>query len=616
LAEAEAQDQAASRTIAGARLASGLAQGVGLYLLTEAQEHKGWPAGTPTLFGALLLAFAFAPVVVIGGLGRMRPVTLAAWTLVAAVLLAAFGWHDIYAGVWSGLPDPARLVPAFPVFLFAAVFVFVGHHLVGPADEARRLIAPYRLYFDWAWKDAVQIALACGFVGVLWVALRLGGELFALIGIDAVKKTIEQRWFWIPVTCVAFAAAVQLTDVRVALIRGVRTVGLVLLSWLLPVMTVIVVAFLAALPLTGLAPLFGTRSGASTVLSASAALIVLLSAAYQDGETMIPAVLRWAGRAAALALVPLVLIAADALQLRIGQYGLTPARIEAVACAVIAAGFAAGYAFAAIRRNGPWMRPLELTNVVMARIAMLAILLLFTPIADPARLAVDDQVGRLLAGKTAPDKFDFDFLTYKAGRYGSDALTRLAALKGAPRNVQIAALAVAGQQAQHPDVQPPPTTLAQRLNVYPKGATAPASFLSQDWSQSQSNEDCFINQVPPGGCDAYVVDIDGDGAPEVLITADTGAAGVTLEVYKQIEGRWVRIGDLNAVCADSVAALRAGQVKLVPRTGVDVELAGRRLSLIPSVNADCPPSQPPSQPAAKPTVVGGRNGGHTGAIDP
>jgi hypothetical protein len=595
MADAEAQEPAGSRAIAGARLAIGLAQGVALYLLSEAQKQKAWPADTPALYAALLLVFVFCPLIVIGGLGRMRLIPLAAWTAVAAVVLAIFGWHDINAGIWNGLIHPERMVPAFQVFFFSAVFMFVGHHLVGPADEARRLIAPYPLYFDWAWKDAVQIALSAAFVGVLWSALELGGALFRLIDIGAVKQTIEQRWFSIPVTCLAFAAAVQLTDVRVALIRGVRTVGLVLLSWLLPVMTVIVVAFLTALPFTGLAPLFGTRSGAGTLLSANAALIVLLSAAYQDGETSIPPALRWAGRAAALALVPLVLIAADALWLRVGQYGLTPARIEAIACAVIAAGFAAGYAVGAVRRKGRWMQPLELTNVVMARVAMLAILLLFTPIADPARLAVDDQVGRLLAGREAPDKFDFDFLTYKAGRYGSDALTRLAALKGSPRNPQIAQLAVAGQQAQHPEAQLPAASLAQRLNVYPKGATVPASLLSQDWSHDPGQQPCFVNPVPPGGCNAYVLDIDGAGAPEVLLTTETGAAGVTLEVYKQSGGRWSDIGELNAVCADSVAALRNGQVKLVPRSGADLELAGRRLTLVPSVDADCP-APPASAP--------------------
>jgi hypothetical protein len=603
LAEAETRDQAASRTIALARLAAGLLQGVVLYLLSQAQEQKAWPASIPALYAALLLVFAICPLIVVGGLGRMRLIPLGAWTVTAAAVLAVFGWHDIDAGIWDGLVDPKRLVPALQVFFFSGVFVFVGHHLVGPADESRRLVARYPVYFDWAWKDAVQIALSVAFVGVLWIALELGGALFALIGLDAVKKTIEQRWFAFPVTCVAFAAAVQLTDVRVALIRGVRTVGLVLLSWLLPVMTVIVLAFLLALPFTGLAPLFGTRSGAGTVLSASAALIVLLSAAYQDGETSIPVALRWAGRAAALALVPLVLIAADALWLRVGQYGLTPARIEAIACAVIAAGFAGGYAFGAIRRKGPWMRPLELTNVVLARAAMLAILLLFSPIADPARLAVDDQVGRLLAGKTAPGKFDFDFLTYKAGRYGSEALARLAALKGSPRNVQIAALAVAGQQAQHPEQPLPAATLAQRFTVYPQGATLPASFLGQDWLHGTDEQPCFTNIAAPGQCDAYVLDIDGDGAPEVLLTQETGAAGVTLDVYKQSGGRWSDIGQLYAVCADSVAALRAGQVKLVPKTGVDVELAGRRLTLTPSANMDCGPAAPAAK-AAKPVVHG------------
>jgi len=82
----------------------------------------------------------------------------------------------------------------------------------------------------------------------------------------------------------------------------------------------------------------------------------------------------------------------------------------------------------------------------------------------------------------------------------------------------------------------------------------------------------------------------------VLLTTETGAAGVTLEVYKQSGGRWSDIGELNAVCADSVAALRNGQVKLVPRSGADLELAGRRLTLVPSVDADCP-----APPAQRPT---------------
>jgi Domain of unknown function (DUF4153) len=462
----------AGRQIASARLATGFAQGVVLLGLSQASTRHVWPATLPPLYGALALVLTFAPVIVIGGLGRIRTIPLAAWTLIAAVILAVFAWHDIDAGIWSGLPGlRPRLMPAFQVFLFGGIFVFVGHHLVGPADEARKLVAPYPLYFDWAWKDAVQIGLSLAFVGVLWAALELGGALFGLIGIDAVGKLLQRDWFYLPVCFTAFAAAVQLTDVRVALIRGVRTVGLVLLSWLLPVMTVIVLAFLAALPFTGLAPLFNTRSGASTVLSASAALVVLLSAAYEDGASPTPVVLRWAGRAAALAMVPLVLIAADALWLRVSEYGLTPPRIEAIACAMVAAGFAAGYARGAIQRRGPWMKSVELTNVIMARVVMLAILLIFTPIADPARLAVGDQMSRLLAGKTPPAKFDFDFLRFRAGQYGAAALTQIEGLKGSPSNL---ALAQQATNAVKSDEAGGDTTktFAQRLTVYPKGASA------------------------------------------------------------------------------------------------------------------------------------------------
>ena len=601
MAEAEAQEPERKQerpnrwVIAGARLATGLIQGVGLYLLTEAAAQKAWPADTPMLYAGLLVVFSLAPLIVIGGLGRIRLLPLAVWTVVAAMALAAFAWHDIDAGIWSGVPDKTRLTPATQIFFFGAVFVFVGHHLVGPADAVRKLVAPYRIYFDWAWKDAVQITLSAAFVGVLWIALELGGALFALISIDALQKAIHERWFWIPVTCVAFAIAVQLTDVRIALIQGVRTVGLVLLSWLLPVMTVLVVAFLAALPLTGLAPLFGTRSGASTVLSASAALIVLVSAAYQDGVTEIPLPIRWAGRAAGLALVPLVLIAADALWLRVGQYGLSPARIEAIACAVVAAGFAAGYATAAVRRHGPWMRPLELTNVLMARVAMLAILVLFTPIADPARLAVGDQVGRLISGREPPEKFDFQFLTFQSGRYGAEALRALAARRGSPRDVQIAALAVKGQQAQQPFAILKPASLASRFSVFPSGAKLPPSFTAQDWEHDTNApyQACFTNVVP-NQCIAVLADVDGDGSPEVLVTQDSDQSA-DLDIYKQgPDGRWWDMGQLNVTCPDAVAALKAGQLKLEPKKGFDVELAGQRQQLTLSQSAPPCPITPPA----------------------
>jgi hypothetical protein len=116
-------------------------------------------------------------------------------------------------------------------------------------------------------------------------------------------------------------------------VRGVRTLASTLLSWLLPLTTLIAAGFLAALLFTGLDPLWATRRAASLVLAIAAVLIVLINAVYQDGEREHPAafILRSAGIVAAVALTPLVAIAAHAVMLRVNQYGWTLERVFAAA---------------------------------------------------------------------------------------------------------------------------------------------------------------------------------------------------------------------------------------------------------------------------------------------
>src|SRR5690606_40389906 len=64
---------------------------------------------------------------------------------------------------------------------------------------------------------------------------------------------------------------------------------------------------------------------------------------------------------------------------------------RSAAAALLVAIYAGGYAFAAVR-PGPWMRPLEPTNVIAAVATLAVILALFSPLADPARLSVNDQM--------------------------------------------------------------------------------------------------------------------------------------------------------------------------------------------------------------------------------
>ena len=297
-----------------ARLAIGLAQGAALWwLYRSAREPNAmvWPATVPELFGPLAMILVMVPVLLLAGAGRIRLPVLLGWIVVATAFLGLLGWHGV-ASLGSSEYGPGRYPPylPWPMPLFAATALFIGHHLVLPADMERRWIAAFPTYFDTAWKAGVQLALSIGFTGAFWLLLFLGAALFNVIGLEFLGDLIAKDWFSIPVTTVVFATAVHLTDVRDGLIRGVRSVVLMLLSWLLLLMTVLAAGFLAALPFTGLQGLWETGSATALVLSAAAALIILINTAYQDGraDNLPPAVLRVTVRVAAVLLTPLVII--------------------------------------------------------------------------------------------------------------------------------------------------------------------------------------------------------------------------------------------------------------------------------------------------------------------
>jgi hypothetical protein len=572
-----AQGASASTKVGLARVGIGLLQGLALYGLHYAAtggKHV-WPATEPMLYGILLVVTAFIPLILLAGLGSMRPLTLAVWTAVATAVTAGLVAWDYCrdAGGDHGLS------PSFPVVPFTAAFLFIANHLIAPADAERKPIASHRAYFDTTWKHGVQLALSLGFVGAVWAALHLGGALFDLIGLHFFTHLIQKEWFILPVSAVTFAAAVHLTDVRAGITRGFRTVGLMLLSWLMPVMGAIALAFLVALIFTGLDPLWKLGRSTAILLSAAAALIILINAAYQDGQadTRAPLVLRWAARITALTITPLLVIAAIGLWLRIGQYGLTPERIIAIACTIVGACYAVGYGIAAVL-PGPWMKPLELTNVLTAFVILAVILALFTPVADPARISVHDQVSRLEQGKIAPEKFDYAFMRFRAGKWGREALKKLAANTKGPNAATVsqkAKDALAMKNYYESYVTPPPAPT--QFVVYPAGTKLPDSFLNQDWKASPP---CV--GMPSSKCEAWLVDMDGDGKPEVLV-----GSGSEVSIFKLgPDGQWSREGWLSGYCPGFMDGMRSGSYHTAPSQWRDIEIDGKHYAV--TAQGGCP----------------------------
>ncbi len=580
----DATETRTARTTALIRLAIGLIQGIALFLLQKADESKAWPATQPMLYAPLLVCALMVPMIPLAALSAMRRTSLVIWSLAAAVVAAIMAVHAAWAGAQPDRLGAGPLSP--PVFVAVAALLFIAHHLVQPAEAVRKPVAPYADYFDLVGTNAVRLFLSLAFTGAFWLLLFLAAALFKLIGVEAIQKLIGETAFAFPATGLMFAAAVhmavQLTEARAGLVRGVRTVGFVLLAWLSPLMVVIAAGFLATLPFTGLAPLWGTKAATALLLSAAAALIVLINAAYQDGIEPPHAIPRWAARIASLLLIPIVALAGYALWLRVHQYGLTPDRVLATAYLIVAIGFTAGYAIAALK-PGPWMKPLEPTNLVMAAVAVLLLIALFTPIADPSRLSVASQVKRLETGKVAVDKFDFQFLRFDSNRYGRDALERLKVDRN-PAVVQKAREAIEAKEKAPVIARSGPDLT--KIAVYPAGKTLPQSFVSQDPISHDPSSACAYAE---SNCSALLLDIDNDGQDEVLLTT-----GTAFDVMQLKDGVWNRVAEASSSCggADIDAALKAGSVRMdVPTPRRDLLVGDQRLVVRPS-STRCSASAP------------------------
>jgi hypothetical protein len=578
-----------SRMVGPMRLAFGLAQGLALYLLFEAADAKSWPATDGLVFAPLLLVALFGPVVISLSAGNMRTGTLWLWTAAAAVLLTGLAVHDIARGSddfgwwWGARAEGADIVPSASLVLSASIGLFIAQTMIAAGEADRRLVASYAGLFDAAWKHAFQLALAVAFVGVFWALVALGTRLFKLIELDFLEHLIAHPWFSIPATTLVIAAGLHITDVQIGLVRGARALVFRLLAWLLPLLALIVVAFLASLAVTGLGLLRWTQRPTSLLLTAVAALVVLINAAYGDDRSGAPQplTLRAAERIAALTLIPLVALAAYAVSLRVTQHGWTSARIEAAAVTVIAGCYGLGYAAASIRPSA-WQPIRYRTNVVGAFSIIIMLFALFTPIADPARLAVADQVARLESGRTSAKAFDFRFLRFGGARYGREALQSFRASANLPDAAYIAwqvdrVLALKGRRETVPAT---PDDIAQNLTVYPTGRALPESFLQQDWAGSVTRDAprCLTTRGEPR-CEATMLDLDGDGAPEILVR-DYWQSRVV--VFKSDADRaWRVAGTLSEqiTCSDTWSRLRDGEFERRPAAWPDLQVGDIRLRL-------------------------------------
>ncbi len=413
------------------------------------------------------------------------------------------------------------------------------------------------------------------FVLLLW----LWAALFNVIGITFFQTLFRSDWFIWPVHGIAFAIATAILIDRPALVDGVRRAGTAIAAALLPVIVIIHLLFLGGLVVVSLDMLWATRHATPLVLMLLIVFLILLNGAHEEGTKLdcLPRLAAGFVRLAILLSPIYVAIAAYSLWLRVAQYGWSPDRVVS-ACVITFIGLLVlAYVVQTARK------PLfTLPRLAMANAGALAALVIVgiavnSPLLSPKRIAAASQEHRILSGDT-PTPSDWDNLAFNLGRYGRDALSRLAA--GArddeTRKAATAALAVsphdryaygrsnAAPQAKNfsviPGDLPPPTELVEALRT------------RLAWSVSSCRDTCKL----------LAIDITRDGEAEMVLVDGN------LPVYRRQEDRWIYFGrlakpdDLPAFGPERsglTAGLRDGRAKTVPAEWLDVEVDGVRLRL-------------------------------------
>jgi MFS family permease len=562
----------------------GLAQGIVLYALYKSHQDKLWPQEWGWLFNAVLLSALLLPFIAYWGQDVLSRAALRRLLLGAGVLV--FGLGAYQGAMVFPMPDAGRLqlAPASAFFGLALLAFMLVPLTSGWARGALHSTLGgwhYPRLFEHAWRNAVITVQAGALTCLFWAVLSLGAQLFHLIGVDWPRETIREAWFAIPVTTLSIALGLRTGLRRAAFTVTLRNHWLTLTVWLLPVASLIGVAFVLT-TLTGVDKLFERGLSAFFLLWFAAFWITFFNSAFQDGQEEPPLhrILRRVLPIAALALLAVVGLAAWALTLRILQYGLTPDRIWGVLAVSVALAYSIGYAMSLRTGNDAhWMPGIAPANIVASLLMSAGIVFLLSPVLDVNNLATASQMARLEAGEVQPDEFDVGALVQQE-RAGYAALIKLGRQRGAngkPSKLALRAEDALASAYRYRDGEVNHSgelvaVLTERIDSHPAGKPLPAGFadfLKQDvaqWQPWQREQGCFARDQARQRCTLLQVDLDHDGVDEVVLWKISDEYQPM--VYAASRGQWRRIGYLAAGdrgVSDSVRAeLATGAYSVQP----------------------------------------------------
>ncbi|AJQ93305.1 DUF4153 domain-containing protein [Gynuella sunshinyii] len=455
-------------------LLAGLLQGLALGMLGVQLDAQLWPFEQPVWLFLLYSLTLTIPCMLQLGLRTDNRRRMYIGLTVVAVLLACL---SIYIGLQ--LLPVGQLYDHHITFNFICsmtVLCFFGQsYLQRWADRQSNCYAPL---FQSVWRNLFILLLSMLFTLIVWVLMMLWAELFKLIGIDFFRELFRRIWFYNPVLALAFAGGILLFRSLESLLDTLVSLLRVFSQWLLPLLVIMAVLFLLALPFTGLQALWNTGKGTVLVLSLQGGLLFFLNAVYQCGDRRVYGL--WLHRiiyAGCLLLPVFSLIAAYGLYLRIQQYGFTVERGWALMIWAFLASLALSYGWQILRRWDAWPTAIGRTNSAIGILLIISLILLNSPVLDFRKISANDQVARYEENHDV-NAIDPWYLFYHLGRSGYLAAEQL---KQQYKDDDALILALADNQyhggGREVDEGLLQQSFERQLSVYPPQAEIPDGLL-------------------------------------------------------------------------------------------------------------------------------------------
>lgn len=400
-------------------------QGLCLLVLYRSVESDFWPSESPVWAYPLWTLAIAVPLLLLLTIDRGNYVSAAKHVGAFGALLALLAF---YTG-WQAEPFREFPIENMTVAFVVTIGLASFKALMYLQQRADRVPLTYEVLFTNSWRNFLVGVLAGIFTLIFWLILMLWGQLFKVIEIDFFMELFTEDWFVIPVLSVAFGLGISLFRELTRVIDNITKLLHWLIKLLLPLLLIVAVVFLGALPFSGLDLLWDTGSGTALLLWLLALVLFFTNAVYQDGREANPYPLLL-HRAIYFGICVMPVVAALAfygLLLRLLQYGWTIERCWAFVVWLVLALFAIGYVVGIVRRRDEWPGELARVNTAMGLVVLGIMVLANSPLLDFRKISLNSQVDRVESGEIALAEFDFWYTRHNLARPGYLAMEKMKA---------------------------------------------------------------------------------------------------------------------------------------------------------------------------------------------